>query len=88
MVILPSTATPAAAALGLGLGFIDAQIAPHEVLLVRAGDCGLRLSLVRDLYETETFGVTGVLVDDNPGRGNGSVLSEQFLQALVVCLIG
>src|SRR5210317_1911408 len=89
--VLPATTatatTTTAAASGLWLGFIDAQCAAHEVLLVESVDCGVRFCLVRHVNEAEAFGVASEFVHDYAGRSNGPVFREEFLEVLIASLV-
>jgi hypothetical protein len=47
-------ATPTTAAFGLGLGFIDHEIASAEILAIERGDGFLGVCVTRDFHEGET----------------------------------
>jgi hypothetical protein len=79
--------TTTATATWFGLGFINAQVAPHVILFVQGLDSGQCFVLLGHFDEAEALGVAREFVDDYASRGYGSVFREQVVEVRVVYLV-
>src|SRR5690606_18835067 len=75
-----AAATTATGAVGLGLGFVDSEVAAIDFLLVQGVDRGLGLGVTAHLDKAETLAAAGVPVVDDFGAGDSAVLAEHLFE--------